>query len=59
MHGQVKLRHHGGNLGHGINGLGQKVLGVRGGEVDALDARLAHAPQELGEARSGTMVATV
>ena len=59
LHGQVQLRHDGLGLGHRRDGLVGEVLGMRARESDALDARLPHRAQELGEARVPVDVAAI
>lgn len=59
LNGQVKLRHDGRRLGHGVNGLRQQILRMRRGKEDTLDARIAHGAQQIGETRLAKEIATV
>ena len=59
LNGQMQLRHNGRRLGHGIDGLGQQILRVRGSEEDALHARIAHGTQQVGKARLAKQVTPV
>ena len=55
----MEVRHHGGDLCHGADGLLGEVLGVGRGEADALDAGLPDGAQQLGEARLPVDVAAI
>ena len=56
---QMQMGHDSRHLGHGVDGLGQEVLRVRGGEGDTFHAGIANAPQQLSEARLTKEVAPV
>lgn len=58
LNGKVQLRHHRIGLGHGGDGLVGEVLGMRAREADALDARLPHGAEQLGESRRAVALAT-
>ena len=56
---QVQLRHDGVVRGHGLDGLGQEVLGMARHESNALDARLSGQGEHLGEPRPSVEVPAI
>ena len=55
----MQLRHNGRRFGHGVDGLGQQILGMRRRKEDALHTRIAHGTQQIGKTRLTKQIATI